>query len=108
MTRLTHSRALAILAISAFCQSSLGADQITLQFTKWATQGEVGLHSQMALPVSAMYPEYTILRSTNMVSWEAVAGPITGSVGVSDQWLRQSVPLAVDHAFYRLAAALKL
>ena len=66
------------------------------------------LHSQMALPVSSMYPEYTILRSTNLVNWEPVAGPIAGSVGVSDEFLRQAVPLAGDRAFYRVVAEVKL
>jgi hypothetical protein len=94
-----HLGALAILALSAFCQASSGADQITLQFKKSGSQGEVGLHSQMALPVSAMYPEYTILRSTDMVTWQPVAGPITGSVGVSDELLRVSVPLAATTPF---------
>ncbi len=103
-----HPGALATLVLSAFCQSSFGDDQITLQFKKSGAQGEVVLHSQMALPVSAMYPEYTILRSADMVSWQTVAGPITGSVGVSDEFLRVAVPLGSDHAFYRVVANVKL
>jgi hypothetical protein len=62
----------------------------------------------MALPVSSMYPEYLILRSTNLVSWERVAGPIAGSVGVSDEFLRQAVPMAGNQAFYRVVARVKL
>jgi len=62
----------------------------------------------MALPVSAMYPEYTIQRSTDMANWETVAGPIAGSVGVSDEFLRVAVPTAGDHAYYRVIANVKL
>ncbi len=62
----------------------------------------------MSLPVSAMYPEYTILCSTNMQTWQPVAGPISGGVGVSDELLRVAVPLAGDRAFYRVVANVKL
>jgi len=88
--------------------SSLGADQITLELKKSGSQAEVGLRSKMALPVSAMYPEYTIQRSTDMANWETVAGPIAGSVGVSDEFLRVAVPTAGDHAFYRVVANVRL
>lgn len=90
----------------SFC--GLGADQITLQLKKSGAQAEVGLRSQMALPVSAMYPEYAIQRSTNMANWETVAGPIAGGVGVSDEFLRVAVPTAGDRAFYRVVANVKL
>lgn len=82
-------------------------DNITLRFKKSATQGEVSVHSQMELPVSSMYPEYTIQRSTNMLDWTTVAGPIAGSVGVSDELLRVTVPTAGDHAFYRAIASVR-
>ncbi len=62
----------------------------------------------MGLPVCAMYSEYTILRSTDMQTWEPVAGPINGSVGVSDEFLRVAVPLAGERAFYRVAASVKM
>ncbi len=88
--------------------SSLGADQITLKFRKSGPQAEVGLHSQMALPVSAMYPEYIIQRSPDLTNWETVAGPIPGSVGVSDEFLRVAVPTAGNHAFYRVIANVRL
>jgi hypothetical protein len=100
-----------VLAVSACWLASftsLGADLITLEFRKSGPQAEVGLHSQMALPVSAMYPEYTIERSTDMANWEIVAGPIAGSVGVSDEFLRVAVPTAGDHAFYRVVARVNL
>jgi hypothetical protein len=106
-----HSTQISVLASVAtcwFCLSTSGADIITLQSGKPSVPGEIGLHSQMALPVSSMYPEYTILRSTNLVNWDPVAGPIAGSVGVSDEFLRQAVPLAGNHAFYRVVAAVKL
>ncbi|MBE0542076.1 MAG: DUF3160 domain-containing protein [Verrucomicrobia bacterium] len=100
----------ALTAVASVLTSfgSLGADQITLKLKKSASQAEVGLHSQMVLPVSAMYPEYTIQRSTDMTNWETVAGPIAGSVGVSDEFLRVAVPTAGDHAFYRVVANVKL
>jgi hypothetical protein len=97
--------ALALL-LSGYC--SIGSDQIVLEFKQSGLQGEVGLRSQLALPVSAMYPEYTILSSTNLVNWEAVGGPISGSVGVSDEFLRRAVPLAGNQAFYRVVANVKL
>lgn len=62
----------------------------------------------MALPVSAMYPEYFIQQSSNMVNWTTVAGPIAGSVGVSDEFLRVSVRAAGNHFFYRVSANVKL
>jgi len=98
----------AILAISTSSNGSSAADRITLQFKHAAAQGEVGFHSPMALPVSAMYPEYTILRSTNLVNWQVVAGPIRGSTGVSDELLRVAVPLAGNHASYRVRADVNL
>lgn len=108
MTRSMKTRLLFSVAFCALSISVSGADVITLQSGKASVPGQVGLHSQMALPVSSMYPEYTILRSTNLVSWEPVAGPIAGSVGVSDEFIRQAVPLAGDHAFYRVVAEVKL
>lgn len=108
MKKLIRPVALTILNFSVACETSFGADQITLEFTKLTTQGEVRLHSQMALPVSAMYPEYVIQRSADMVNWQTVAGPISGSVGVSDELLRAAVPLGGDRAFYRVEAAMKL
>jgi hypothetical protein len=97
-----------LIALSVFSQSAFCADQITLQLKKSPTQGEIGVHSQMALPVSAMYPEYVIQQSTNMVDWTTVAGPIAGSVGMSDEFLRVAVPTAGSHAFYRVVAGVKL
>jgi hypothetical protein len=49
-----------------------------------------------------------ILRSTNLVNWEPVADPIAGGVGVSDEFIRQVVPLVGDRAFYRVVAQVKL
>ncbi len=83
------------------------ADQVVLQFNSDGDQGAVGLHSTLGLPVSSQYPEYTILRSTNMLTWEAVASPVSGGVGVSDELLRCAVPLAGQRAFYRVVANVK-
>jgi hypothetical protein len=87
---------------------SLAADEIALRFKSHGTQAEVGLHSRLALPVSAMYPEYVIQCSTNLQDWFTVAGPFPGGVGVSDEALRIAVPLAGDRAVYRVAANVKL
>jgi Protein of unknown function (DUF3160) len=108
MKRPSQFKALALVVFSAISQSSYGADQITLQLKKSDNQGEVGLHSQLALPVSAMYPEYLVQQSSNMVDWTTIAGPIAGSVGVSDEFLRVAVPTAGSHAFYRVVANVKL
>src|ERR1041385_1959235 len=88
MKRLIPLSLLTLLTASITCNSSFGDDQIVLQFKQSGDQGEVDLHSQMALPVGAMYPEYTILRSTNLLDWQAIAGPIMGGIGVSDESLR--------------------
>jgi len=109
MKELTRAVFLLILVGSISCNYSFGAtDQITLQLKKSAGQAEVSLHSQMVLPVSATYPEYTILCSSNLVNWQAVAGPISGSIGVSDELLRVVVPLAGERAFYRVISSVKL
>src|SRR5690242_3904565 len=108
MKRPLQAALLLVLAISISRTWSLAADQITLQFKKPAAQGEVDLHSQMALPVGAMYPEYTILSSSNLLDWQAVAGPISGSIGVSDEFVRVTVPPAGRRAFYRVVASVKL
>jgi len=95
-----------LLIFPASNQAS-AADQIVLQFNSTGDQGAVGLHSTLDLPVSSQYPEYTILRSTNMQTWESVAGPVSGGVGVSDELLRCAVPLAGQQAFYRVVANVK-
>lgn len=108
MKRSGQLTALVLVAICAVCQSVSGEDQIRLQLKKSATEGEIGLHSQIGLPVSAMYPEYVIQQSTNMVNWTTVAGPFSGSVGVSDEFLRVAVPTPGSHAFYRVVASVKV
>ncbi len=97
-----------IFAGSGIGSLCLAGDEIELQFLNHGSQGEVALHSTLGLPVSSMYPEYTIFQSTNLSTWTQVAGPIEGGVGVSDELLRNVVPLAGDHAFYRVAASIKL
>lgn len=87
---------------------ALAGDRVALEYKPAGDQGEVSLHSQFALPVSATYPEYYIQCTTNMQTWETVAGPINGSVGVSDELLRIAVPLAGDRAFYRVVASVKM
>lgn len=104
----SHFKGLVLSALCVFCPSAFGADQIALQLTKSHTQGEIGLHSKMALPVSAMCPEYVIQQSTNMVDWNTVAGPFSGSIGVSDEFLRVAVPTVGAHAFYRAIANVKM
>ncbi len=108
MKRSGQVAALVLVPFFAFSQSVPGADQIQLQLKKSAAQGEIEMHSQMALPVSAMYPEYVIQQSSNLVNWTAVAGPFSGSVGVSDELLRVAVPTTGAHAFYRVVANVKL
>ena len=88
--------------------TSPAADQVLLQFNPAGLQGEVALRSNMGLPVSAMYPEFTIWRSTNLQTWQPLSGPISGHAGVSDEFLRVAVPLAGDRAFYRVVANIKL
>ncbi|HXI70293.1 MAG TPA: DUF3160 domain-containing protein [Verrucomicrobiae bacterium] len=100
--------ALLLSVFFAFCQSVPAEDQIQLQLKKSAAQGEIGLHSQMALPVSALYPEYVIQQSSNLVNWTTAAGPFSGSVGVSDEFLRVAVPTAGSQSFYRVVANVKV
>jgi hypothetical protein len=100
--------AIILMAFCAFCPSAPGEDRIQLQLTKSSAQGEIGLHSQMDLPVSGMYPEYVIQQSSNMVNWTTAAGPFTGSVGVSDELLRVAVPTDGPQLFYRVVANVKV
>jgi hypothetical protein len=96
------------MAFFAFCPSASGEDRIQLQLNKSTAQGEIGLHSQMDLPVSGMYPEYVIQQSSNMVNWTTAAGPFSGSVGVSDELLRVAVPTDGNQLFYRVVANVKV
>src|SRR6478609_11833973 len=108
MKRSGQLKALVLMALCTVCQSVPGEDQTRLQLKKSAAQGEIGLHSQMGLPVSSMYPEYVIQQSSNMVNWTTVAGPFPGSVGVSDEFLRVAVPTPGVQAFYRVIANVKM
>ncbi len=108
MKRLGCLTELVLMAFLTLCQSVRAEDQIQLQLRKSESQGEIGLHSQMGLPVSGMYPEYVIQQSSNLVDWTTVAGPFSGSVGVSDEYLRAAVPTVGDRAFYRVVASVKL
>lgn len=100
---------LRIALLTSLAQNAaFAADQVVLQFKPVGSQGEISLYSTMSLPVSAMYPEYTILRSTNLQTWDQVAGPVSGGIGVSDELLRNVVPLAGEQAFYRVIASVKL
>jgi hypothetical protein len=85
-----------------------GADQIFLQFKPAGSQGELDIHSSLGLPVSAAYPEYTILCSTNLVNWSPLSGTLTGATGVSDEFLRTTVPFAGNYATYRVVATTKI
>src|SRR5262245_14724836 len=97
-----------LIAFFTCLHPAIGADQITLQLKKSGNQGEIGLHSQMGLPVSAMYPEYVIQQSSNLVDWTTVAGPFSGGVGVSDELLRIAVPTPGSQLFYRTFASVKV
>ena len=101
-------RTLSLAALFLLSQTLLGADQLTLQFKKSDSQGELDLHSQMGLPVSGLYPEYVIQQSSNLVNWVTVAGPFAGGVGVSDELIRTAVPAAGPRAFYRIVANVKM
>src|SRR5580765_7772298 len=107
MKRLCQLASLILVTLFAFCRSAPGEDQIQLQLRKSAAQGEIELHSQMELPVSAMYPEYVIQQSSNMVNWATAVGPFSGSVGVSDEFLRVAVPTDGSQLFYRVVANVK-
>jgi hypothetical protein len=108
MKPLNYLKGLCLIAFSAGLHQGFGFDQIILQLEKSAAQGDIGLHSQLALPVSAMYPEYVIQQSSNLVNWATVAGPFSGSVGVSDEFLRVAVPTTGSHSFYRVVANMKV
>jgi hypothetical protein len=43
-----------------------------------------------------------------MQTWQTLADPISGGIGVSDEQLRVAVPLMGDNAFYRVVANVKL
>ena len=108
MKNWSYCKGIFLTACFTCLHAAIGADQITLQLKKSGAQGEIGLHSQMALPVSSMYPEYVIQQSSNLVDWTTVAGPFSGSVGVSDELLRIAVPTAGPQLFYRTFASVKV
>ena len=92
--------------VAAF--SAFAADQVILQFQPSGDRAAVLWRSQLALPVSGMYPEYSLLRSTNMCDWTIVGDPVSGGVGVSDESLGMEVSLNGESAFYRLQTKIKL
>jgi hypothetical protein len=94
--------------IAGLASSGLAGDEVGLRFTSHSTDGELRLHSRLELPVSAMYPEYTILCSTNLRDWVPVGAPHNGSVGVSDEELRFAVPMGDAAALYRVVATVKM
>lgn len=108
MKRFSLFAAAALTLFLTFANATWGEDQIRLQLNKSGNQGELGLHSQMTLPVSAMYPEYVIQQSSNMIDWTTVAGPFAGSLGVSDEFIRTAVPASDPRAFYRVVANTKI
>lgn len=108
MKRSGQLAGLLLVAWVGLSQPASGEDQIQLQLKKSAAQGEIGLHSQMDLPVSALYPEYVIQQSSNLVNWTTAAGPFSGSVGASDEFLRAAVPTAGSQLFYRVVASVKV
>ena len=95
-------------SLLAWCQSVPGQGRVEVQLKTSGTQAEVGIDSQLELPVSAMYPEYVIQQSSNLVNWATVAGPFAGGVGVSDEFLRVAVPAGGGQSFYRAIANVKL
>jgi hypothetical protein len=103
----THLLPFFSLAFFLVSNPNRASDQVSIQFTNVGSQGAVGIHSTMGLPVSSQYSEYTILRSTNLQNWEMVAGPINGGIGVSDEMIRCAAPLAGQQAYYRAYANVK-
>jgi hypothetical protein len=96
------------LPVLGLCAPASAADQVLLQFTPAPAANSVDVQSHFALPVSSMYPEYTLQRSTDLHTWTNVAGPVSGSVGVSDESLRMAAPPGGDHAFYRVLSTVKV
>ena len=99
-----HSIAWASLILLLIPRAALCADQVVSQLRKNGGGVELDWHANFKLPVSATYPAYTILRSVDLSTWEPVADPVNGSVGVSDETLRLALPVTGDRAFYRVVA----
>ncbi len=108
MKLMRYHTGFSLMVLLALAQPSSGKDEVQLHFKKSNTQGEIGLHSQFSLPVSAMYPEYIVQQSTNLANWTDVVGPFAGGVGVSDEFLRVSVPAIDPQTFYRVLATVRL
>jgi len=102
--KLSHAVVFAGLIELLVGNAALGADQVVAGIRKTGSQTEVNWHANLQLPVSATYPTYTVLRSLDARTWTPVAGPVYGSVGVSDELFRMVAPQAGDHAFYRVVA----
>lgn len=95
-------------ALITVCTAIQAEDNVLLQLEPSGEQVVVGLHGKFKLPVAGMYPEYTIQRSPDLKTWTTVAGPIAGTVGVSDEVLRIPLPVAGDQAFYRVLANVEM
>src|SRR4051812_46813 len=88
--------------------SSKAADEITLGLSPLRPPAVLEWHSRVTLPISSMYSEYYVERSSDLRTWQIVGGPFSGGIGVSDELLRQIVPTFGDASFYRIAANRKL
>jgi len=100
---LACSFGLAVIPVAA-----TAADEVMLSLRTQGTESRLSLQSQFDLPVSAMFPEYFIQHSPDMLAWTNVAGPIKGGVGVSDELLRVTVPSPGDRGFYRVVASVRM
>src|SRR5213075_2597199 len=82
--------------------SSVAADEIWLQLKTNGSSPVIEWQSRIALPISANYSEYRIERSTvlttNAASWQMVAGPFAGNVGISDDFLRHPAPASGNYS----------
>lgn len=83
-------------------------DQIVLRYEQTGAQGTLALKSKLGLPISGMYPEYTILCSTNLQTWFPLTNSLKGGVGVSDELLRAAVPQFGKQAVFKVRADLRM
>jgi hypothetical protein len=100
----------AVLSIAALIAGSdtFAADEISLQLKPNGPAATIEWRSRISLPISGTYSEYRLERSltleTNGANWQPVGTPITGGVGVSDEFLRKPLPISGSNSFYRIVA----
>lgn len=87
-------------------QSFHSVAQVSIGIQKEGAQINLTAPTSVNLPQQGqVFPEYTIQRSRDLMSWEPVGGKVRGISGVSGAQLTVSLPEDSDPGFYRVIVA---